>query len=94
MRRRVLEQRLSIILISGVVVILTIVLCVASISRYKKLHNQEAQKLELEKEVQKEKERQEELDELEEHVGTDEYVEDAARENGLVYPGETIFEPE
>ena len=93
-RRRVLEHRLSILLISGVVVILAIVLSVASISLRKKWKNQDTQITELQEQLQKENARAEEIDELEEHVGTDEYIEDTARETGLVYPNEILFEAE
>ena len=35
------------------------------------------------------------IDELEEYVGTDEYIEDIAKEKlGLVYPNEILFEAE
>ena len=94
MRRRVLEHRLSILLISGVVVILAIVLSVASVSLYKKWDNQEEQMKELQEEKKEQEARKEEIDELEEHVGTDEYIEDTARETGLVYPNEILFEAE
>ena len=94
MRRRVLEHRLSIILISGVVVILAIVLSVASISLRKKWKNQDTQITELQEQLQNENARTEEIDELEEHVGTDEYIEDTARETGLVYPNEILFQAE
>lgn len=41
------------------------------------------------------KERDAELDEFEDYVGTDEYVEDVAREKlGLVYSDEILFKPE
>lgn len=93
-KRRVLEHRLSIILISGVVVILAIVLSVASISLYKKMANQQAQIKELKEQLREENACAEEIDELEEHVGTKEYIEDAARETGLVYPNEILFEAE
>ena len=93
-KRRVLEHRLSIILISGVVVILAVVLSVASVSLYKKWDNQQTQIKELKEQLKQEEARAKEIDELEEHVGTEEYIEDAARETGLVYPNEILFEAE
>ena len=47
------------------------------------------------KQLEQEELRAEEIDELEEYVGTDEYVEDVAKEKlGLVYPNEILFEAE
>ena len=93
--RRVLQHKLSILLISGVVVILGITLSVASISLNAKNQEYKAQERELEKQLEEEEARSEEIDELEEYVGTDEYVEDVAKDKlGLVYPNEILFEAE
>lgn len=95
MRRRALEHRLSILLISCVIVVLGITLSVASISLHKKNQNYKVQEAELEKQLEEEELRAEEIDELEEYVGTDEYIEDVAKEKlGLVYPNEILFEAE
>lgn len=94
-RRRVLEHKLSILLISGVVLILGVMLSVASISSRAKNQDLKAQEAELEEQLKAEKARSEEIDELEEYVGTDEYVEDVAKDKlGLVYPNEILFEAE
>ena len=94
-RRRALQHKLSILLISGVVVILGITLSVASISLHAKNQEYKAQEAELEKQLEEEEVRSEEIDELEEYVGTDEYVEDVAKDKlGLVYPNEILFEAE
>jgi len=94
-RRRRLEHRLSILLISCVIVVLGITLSVASISLHKKNQNYKTQEAELEKQLEEEALRAEEIDELEEYVGTDEYIEDVAKEKlGLVYPNEILFEAE
>lgn len=93
--RRVLQHRLSILSISGVVVILAIVLSVGSISLQKKNRDYKAQEEELLNQLEDEKVRAEEVDELEEYVGTDEYVEDVAKDKlGLVYPNEILFQAE
>ena len=93
--RRQLQHRGSMILISAVVVILMVTLSVASISLHAKNSTYKEQEAELEAELEKEKSRSEEIDELAEYVGTDEYVEDVAKEKlGLVYPNEIIFEAE
>ena len=94
-RRRVLQHKLSILLISGVVLILGVTLSVASVSSRAKNQDLKAQEAELEEQLQAEKAKSEEIDELEEYVGTDEYVEDVAKDKlGLVYPNEILFEAE
>lgn len=93
-RRRMLEHRLSILLIICVIVVLGVTLSVASISLHKKNQGYKAQEIELEKQLEEERLRAEEIDELEKHVGSDEYIEDVARDKlGLVYPNETLFKP-
>ena len=93
--RRVLQHRLSILSISGVIVLLAVMLSVASVSLHKKNQNYKTQEAELEKQLQEEETRKEEIDELEEYVGTDKYVEDVAKDKlGLVYPNEILFQAE
>lgn len=94
-RRRVMQHKLSILLISGVVLILGVTLSVASISSRAKNRNLRAQEAELEEQLKAEEARSEEIDDLEDYVGTDEYVEDVAKDKlGLVYPNEILFEAE
>lgn len=94
-RRRALQHRLSILLISGVIVVLGVVLSFTSISLHGKNQKYKAQEAELEKQLEQEKSRAEEIEELEEYVGTEEYIEDVAKEKlGLVYPNEILFEAE
>ena len=94
-RRRMIEHRLSILLISCVIVILGVTLSVASISLHKKNREYKVQEAELEKQLEEEELRAEEIQELEEYVGTDKYIEDVAKEKlGLLYPNEILFEAE
>lgn len=94
-RRRILEHRLSILLIVCVIVVLGLTLSVASISLHKKNKAYKAQEVELERQLEEERLRAEEIDELEEYVGTDEYIEDVAKDKlGLVHPNEILFEAE
>ncbi|MBQ4559176.1 MAG: septum formation initiator family protein [Tyzzerella sp.] len=94
-RRRILEHRLSILLIICVIVVLGVTLSVASISLHKKNQGYKAQETELQKQLEEEKARAEEIDELEKYVGTDEYIEDVAKDKlGLVYPNEILFKAE
>ena len=92
-RRRVIQNRFSVILVSCVIVVLAGVLSVGRLSLQAKWKQQELQIEELNKRLEAEKERKEEIDDLENYVGSDEYIEEVARENGLVYPNEIIFKP-
>lgn len=94
-RRRVMQHRLSVLLVSCVIVVLAVTLSVASISLHTKNQNYKAQEAELQKQLKAQEERAAEIEELEEYVGTDEYVEDVAKDKlGLVYPNEILFEAE
>ncbi len=93
--KRQLQHRLSVYAISAVIIVLGATLSIASISLQAKNKDYIAQEADLEAQIQAEAERSEEIDELEEYVGTDEYVEDVAKEKlGLVYPNEILFEAE
>ena len=93
--KRQLQHKLSMIAIAAVIFVLGATLSVASISLHAKNKDYMAQEAELEAQIQDERDRAEEIDELEEYVGTDEYVEDVAKEKlGLVYPNEILFEAE
>ena len=88
-----LQHRISVISISGVVVLLAVVLSIVSISMQEKNRAYKAQEAELQEQIDKEIARQEEIEELEEYVGSDEYVEDVAKEKlGLINPNEIIFQ--
>ena len=51
-----------------------------------------AQEAELKEQIKEEKSRTSQIDDLEDYVGTDEYVEEIARDKlGLVYKDEIIF---
>ena len=93
--RRILENRLSIILVTGVILILALVISFAKVSLNTKNRTYKAQEAELQKQIEQEAARSEEIDELEEYVGTDKYIEDVAKDKlGLVYPNEILFEAE
>ena len=93
--KRQLQHKFSMYVIASVIVVLVATLSVASISLHAKNKEYMAQEAELEAQIKAESNRAEEIDELEEYVGTDEYVEDVAKEKlGLVYPNEILFEAE
>ena len=92
---KIQQHKASVLGIIGVVSLLAIVLLVACIPLAKKLHQRREQEAILREQLEAEKQREEELDELEEYVGTDEYVEDVARDKmGMIKENEIIFEPE
>lgn len=96
LRRR--RKRLSRATIFGVI-ILTITLCGVFGYRQSILRGQGREYSSQLKELKKQKEKlaqdQKNLESFREHVKTDEYVEEVAREKfGLVYEDEIIFEPE
>lgn len=93
--KRQLQHKLSMFAIASVIIVLIAILSVASISLHAKNKEYIAQEAELEAQIEAEENRAEEIDELEKYVGTDEYVEDVAKEKlGLVYPNEILFEAE
>ena len=94
-RGRVSQHKISVLGVSGVIVMLIVVLSVASISLHEKNQNYKEQEAKLEAQLEEQKARSEEIDELEEYVGTDEYIEDVAKEKlGLINPNEILFKAE
>ena len=81
--------------VSAVVLLLFVVISVNSVSLKAKEEHYQAQEQELEEQIREEKARTKEIEELSEYVGTDEYVEDVAKEKlGLIHENETIFKAE
>ena len=94
-RKRVQQHRVSIILISCVLVLLAGVLGINSMSLRAKNREYQAQEKELEMQIQEQEAKKDELADLEEYVGTDEYIAEIAKDTlGLVYEGEILFEAE
>ena len=91
-KSRTLQHKISVLSIYCVIVMLAVILSIASISLREKNQTYKSQEAELEAQLQEENVRAEEIDALEEYVGTDEYVEDVAKEKlGLVNPNEILF---
>lgn len=89
-----MHHRFSVLMVSGVIAVLAVTLLVSGISLHAKQQEYAAMETELKKQLEEERARTEEIDDLEDYVGTKEYVEDVAKNKlGLVYPNETIFEP-
>lgn len=90
--RRMQVHKRSILAIIGIILMLTVVVSVNSVTLRAKEKSYITQETELQKQIDEEKARASEIDDLEKYVGTDEYVEEVAREKlGLVYEGEIIF---
>jgi cell division protein DivIC len=82
-------------LVTGVILVLALVISFAQVSLNAKNRAYKVQEAELQKQIKQEIVRSEEIDELEEYVGTDKYIEDVAKDKlGLVYPNEILFEAE
>lgn len=86
------QHKSSMLGISAVIMLLVIVVSVSSIGLMEKNKEYVAQEQELKEEMQEEKARTSEIDDLEEYVGTDEYIEQTARDSlGMAYENEIIF---
>ena len=91
-RRKVQKHKRSVLTICGVVILLTAIISIDSITLKAKDQSYQAQETELEQKIEDEKERAKEIEELDKYVGTDEYVEEVAKEKlGLVHENEIIF---
>ena len=95
LRRGMRGHRQSVFAIIAVLVLLVAVVSVNSITLRAKEKSYHAQEMELAEQIAEEKARSKEIDELEKYVGTDEYVEQVAKEKlGLVHENEIIFKAE
>ena len=92
-RSRLHKHKNSVLGISGVILLLVAVVSVSSISLRAKNESYMEQEAELEAQIQEEKERTKEIEQMEEYVGTNEYIEQTARDKlGLIYENEIIFQ--
>ena len=91
-KKRMNPHKRSMLAVSFVLVLLLVVVSANSIKLRAKDKAYQAQEAELERQIEEEKERSSEIDELEKYVGTDEYIEEVAKEKlGLVNENEIIF---
>ena len=89
------RHKRSVLAVSAVVFLLFVVVSAKSLSLREKEAQYKAQEMELEAQIREEKARAAKIEELGEYVGTDEYVEDTAREKlGLVHENEIVFQAE
>ncbi len=92
-RKQVRQYRISICGIIGVLLLLAVMLGVRGTTLKAKNDEYRMQEAQLEAQLEEQQRREQELDELEEYVGSDEYVADVAKDKlGLAYEDEIIFE--
>ena len=91
-QKRLSRHKRSILCISSVIILLVVVVSVSGVALQTKNKAYIAQEQELQEQIDEEKARAQEIEELEQYVGTDEYVEQTAKDKlGLVHEGEIIF---
>lgn len=91
-QKRLSRHKRSILCISSVIILMVAVVSVSGVALQTKNKAYIAQEQELQKQIDEEKARTQEIEELEQYVGTDEYVEQTAKDKlGLVHEGEIIF---
>ena len=81
-------------MISFVVIAFCVVLGAQMIKKYNTLSDLKEQEAKLQRQYKKELQLSEELKDKEAYVKTDDYIEERARNLGLLYPNEVIFKPE
>jgi len=91
-RKNLRRHKRSVLAITGVILLLVVMVSASSMTLRAKDKAYAAQEQELTQQIEEEKARSEEIEDLEKYVGTDEYVEEVARDKlGLVHKNEIIF---
>ncbi len=91
-RKRVNRHKSSMLVVSAVLLLLVVVISIDGMRLRAKDKEYQAQEIELERQIEEEKARSAEIDQLQDYVGTDEYIEEVAKDKlGLVNPNEIIF---
>ena len=89
------HHRRSVLMISGVIVILSLVIFIHGSTLQARNKEYKAQETELLAQIEDEKQRSEEIEELKKYVGTDEHIESVAKDKlGLVHENEILFKSE
>lgn len=89
------QNRLSMFLVSLVVLMIMIAVAVRSMTLQQKIDAKIREQEQLNAQIAAEEDRARELEELEKEIQTKGYIEDMAREKlGLVYEGEILFKQE
>ena len=91
-KKQISQHKRSVIGISVVILLLVAVIVMSSVSLSEKNKAYIAQEQELQAQIEEEQKRAEEIADLEEYVGTDEYIEQVAKDKlGLVHENEILF---
>ena len=91
-KSRLQHHKRSVVTISVIIILLGPVIMIHGITLQERNKAYMAQEAELQAQLDAEKERSEEIDELKDYVGTDEYIEEVAKEKlGLVHENEILF---
>ena len=91
-RSHLQKHKASVLSISCVILLLVAVVSVSSVSLRAKNASYIEQEKELDAQIQAEEERSKEIEQMDEYVGTNEYIEQTAREKlGLIYENEILF---
>jgi len=91
-RKKVLAARYTVRLVTFVVAVLLVVLLILKVSMHARVENSMNRAAVLQEQILEEKNRSVEIEELEEYMNSDEYIEQVAKEKlGMVKDGEIIF---
>ena len=91
-KSRLQKHKRSVLAISSIIVMLSAVIVIHGMALQARNKEYMAQEAELMAQLDDEKDRSEEIDKLKEYVGTDEYIEDVAKEKlGLIKQNEILF---
>ena len=91
-KSRLQNHKRSVLAISSIIVMLSAVIVIHGKALQARNKEYMAQEAELMAQLDDEKDRSEEIDKLKEYVGTDEYIEDVAKEKlGLIKQNEILF---
>lgn len=91
-KKRIQRHKRSVLAVSAVILLLVVVVSASSMTLRARDKSYQAQEMELKEQIKEETARKAEIKDLEKYVGTDEYVEDVAKDKlGLVHENEIIF---
>ncbi len=91
-QRRLRTHKRSVFLICAVILLLAAAVSAKGMALRGKEKDFQAQEAELQEQIDEEKARTEQIEAMENYIGTDEYVEEVAREKlGLVWEDEILF---
>ena len=91
-KKRIQRHKRSVLAVSTVILLLIVVVSASSMTLRARDKSYQAQERKLKEQIKEETARKAEIKDLEKYVGTDEYVEDVAKDKlGLVHENEIIF---